>query len=180
MSAIQDLGAYLESITSNTYVFANSKCNDIVLYTDTPNQGILIGTNKGQNSAIRISSNVVQFSANISTEGVLSAGISDSSNLWPFHRVAVFGPSNSPDGPNIGFFVESNQPLYVQRNNNYGDISQTYDAYYYSNDWYFSSNTVVPYQITKKNSTLAINQIGRITRIFSIFFCPNKFICTKL
>ena len=96
------------AIGSNTgQPFSNANIDDLIFYTDSSNQSILLGVAQSNNSALKISfsntSNVVQMNGNLTINGnlnvtgTLTSGGSSDTNMF-VGMVAYFSISTIPSG----------------------------------------------------------------------------------
>ena len=68
------IGGFLEWCPSNTYFFADSSSNDILLHSDTSNQNILFGNDSNQTSALNIQHSQIVTSRNILSQSNIYIG----------------------------------------------------------------------------------------------------------
>ena len=158
-------GGYLASILSNDSIFTDSTANDISLYTDFAEQNILLGTSKGADSCVRISSNTFVINKTMSVSNNFAIG----TNL-SLDRFTIGGPSNNiMFGPSIValFDYDSNNPVYQQLNYAHDFIATTFDAYYDGEEW-ISSSSNGNFQIFKNSAQLQINSACNVEDGFDI------------
>ena len=148
MSVIQNgplfsIGGFAEFIYDYGYRFTDASSNDISYFTDYPWQNIVMGTKQNDLSALRITSNEVQFNYSAYVGECLSVGTSNVRNYKPAHRLVLEGPSNSAYGAHWAAYVKGDPlyPLYQQRNNKHDDVSMSFDSYWTGSNWQSSSGS---------------------------------------
>ena len=177
------IGGFLEWCPSNTYFFADSSSNDILLHSDTSNQNILFGNDSNQTSALNIQHSQIVTSRNILSQSNIYIGsnpdYSESfvcalgnakflSNIYVLNnltigssnntfRLSLIGQSNDLEyGPNMSMFYNSpSDPVYQHINFAHDSIFQCYDLYSSNSQW-FSSSPNGNFQITKGSGNLSI------------------------
>ena len=81
-----------------------------------------------------------------------------------YNRVTMRAEDSTVLGPHLAIFtdVDSNHPLYQQRNWTHNDITQSYDSYWNSNNW-ISSDSNANFRIMKKDGKLLLTSACNMT-----------------
>ena len=124
--------AYIKVALSNKYYFPNTQDSDLLIYTTSPSNNILIGNTQNQNCTLQITSNTLQVYSNININGgaYFVNGI-------PFTQVF-----NSISDTNYAYIIDSNVGIGIKYPQYaldvFGDINITGSIF--KNGYYFNDN----------------------------------------
>lgn len=148
-----NIGGYLELSTSNKYKFNETNVNDVLLYTDTPYQNILIGTANTHTGDVTVKINSNTFFVNKDFDLMGNMVIGGSNAITKF---TMWGSNNSlVDGPNATYGFYNDLPVYQHLNLNHDDITTSYDNYWNGSN-YIASSLSANYQIRKNDNKFMI------------------------
>jgi hypothetical protein len=128
-------------VNSNTVVFTNTLCNDMVIYTSNNTQRIVIGTSN--TGTIVINSNNAWFTGSLGVNGVPAS----------YNILNLNGTNSSTAGPHLAAYTSADSfPVFQQLNFAHNNIALNFDMYY--DGLWKQSTTGLGYRIYKTASVL--------------------------
>lgn len=114
-----DLAAFLSVSHSNSFYFTNACNNDMLLYPETSNQSIHVGTTSNSSSVLQITSNSVNvvgdlnFTGSLKMNGGTYQWSNNSSNLFVMGSNVAIGRSNTTRALHVVGDVEFGSNIYM-------------------------------------------------------------------